>query len=143
MSFPFQIAAYEFGLLLVVLGNYDVCAHASDRRARLRRETGAGSGTRKPGSEPACPPRWGGAPAEGDGSNGLGPDGGGSTHTTASGAAVIVGPLLMAQHTEGIRLPPPLNRKQPFRGRKSPFPKRSRRLRCRSCDQSCADVVRK
>ncbi|WP_275299668.1 MULTISPECIES: hypothetical protein [unclassified Streptomyces] len=31
--------------------------------------------------------------------NGLGPDGGGSTHTTASGAAVIVGPLLMAQHT--------------------------------------------
>ncbi|GGY36961.1 hypothetical protein GCM10010342_25120 [Streptomyces anulatus] len=41
VSFPFQIAAYELGLLLVVLGNYDVCAHAPDRRAAgTRREPG-------------------------------------------------------------------------------------------------------
>ncbi|GFN08532.1 hypothetical protein GCM10010298_19380 [Streptomyces microflavus] len=57
VSFPFQIAAYEFGLLLVVLGNYDVCAHTPDRRAQLQCEAGAGSGTRKPGREPARSPR--------------------------------------------------------------------------------------
>ncbi|MEW2068708.1 regulator [Streptomyces sp. NPDC007346] len=32
--------------------------------------------------------------------------GGGTTHNTVSGDAVVVGPLLMAQHIEGIRLPP-------------------------------------
>ncbi|MET9927147.1 MULTISPECIES: hypothetical protein [unclassified Streptomyces] len=36
----------------------------------------------------------------------LGTDGGGSTHNTVSGDAVIVGPLLMAQRIEGIHLPP-------------------------------------
>ncbi|GGS44663.1 hypothetical protein GCM10010221_49550 [Streptomyces parvus] len=43
VSFPFQIAAYELGLLLVVLGDHDVCAHAPDRRAAgLQCEAGAG-----------------------------------------------------------------------------------------------------
>ncbi|MFD3976306.1 regulator [Streptomyces cyaneofuscatus] len=39
--------------------------------------------------------------------SGLGTDGGGgSTHNTVSGDAVVVGPLLMAQRIEGIHLPP-------------------------------------
>ncbi|PCG82363.1 regulator [Streptomyces sp. WZ.A104] len=38
--------------------------------------------------------------------NSLGGDGGGSTYNTVSGDAVVVGPLLMAQRIEGIRLPP-------------------------------------
>ncbi|MEU0311880.1 regulator, partial [Streptomyces cyaneofuscatus] len=36
----------------------------------------------------------------------LGTGGGGTTHNTVSGDAVVVGPLLMAQHIEGIQLPP-------------------------------------
>lgn len=36
----------------------------------------------------------------------LGTDGGGSTHNTVSGDAVVVGPLLMPQRIEGIHLPP-------------------------------------
>ncbi|MFE9015413.1 hypothetical protein [Streptomyces cyaneofuscatus] len=38
--------------------------------------------------------------------NGLGTGGGGTTHNTVSGDAVVVRPLLMAQHIEGIQLPP-------------------------------------
>lgn len=38
--------------------------------------------------------------------NSLGTGGGGTTHNTVSGDAVVVGPLLMAQHIEGIQLPP-------------------------------------
>ncbi|MFD6802342.1 regulator [Streptomyces cyaneofuscatus] len=38
--------------------------------------------------------------------NSLGTGGGGTTHDTVSGDAVVVGPLLMAQHIEGIQLPP-------------------------------------
>ncbi|GGS05289.1 hypothetical protein GCM10010284_43030 [Streptomyces rubiginosohelvolus] len=50
VSFPFQIAAYQLGLLLVVLGDHDVCAHAPDRRAAvLRCEAGAGSGSAEGG----------------------------------------------------------------------------------------------
>ncbi|MFC9029493.1 regulator [Streptomyces arboris] len=36
----------------------------------------------------------------------LGTGGGGTMHNTVSGDAVVLGPLLMAQHIEGIRLPP-------------------------------------
>ncbi|WP_239111027.1 hypothetical protein [Streptomyces microflavus] len=36
----------------------------------------------------------------------LGTDGGGATYNSVSGDAVVVGPLLMAQHIEGIQLPP-------------------------------------
>lgn len=32
MALVFEVAAYEFGLFLVVFGDYDVCAHADDRR---------------------------------------------------------------------------------------------------------------
>jgi len=46
------------------------------------------------------------APAEGDALSSLGTDGGGTTHNTVSGDAVVVGPLFMAQRIEGIRLPP-------------------------------------
>ncbi|GGU54311.1 hypothetical protein FHX79_115927 [Streptomyces cavourensis] len=60
--------------------------------------------------------------------NGLGTDGGGSTHNTVSsthntvsGDAVIVGPLLMAQHIEGIQLPPPPPDVPPSQG---PMPSR-------------------
>ncbi|NEE36622.1 AAA family ATPase, partial [Streptomyces sp. SID7982] len=49
------------------------------------------------------------APVEGDGLNSLGTDGGGAAHNaaynTVSGDAVIVGPVLMAQHIEGLRMP--------------------------------------
>ncbi|MFH9611899.1 regulator [Streptomyces sp. NPDC017448] len=37
--------------------------------------------------------------------NSLGTDGGGTAYNTVSGDAVIVGPVLMAQHIEGLRLP--------------------------------------
>lgn len=37
--------------------------------------------------------------------NSLGTDGGGATYNTVSGDAVIVGPVLMAQHIEGLRMP--------------------------------------
>lgn len=45
------------------------------------------------------------APAEGDGLSSLGTDGGGTAYNTVSGDAVILGPVLMAQHIEGLRLP--------------------------------------
>ncbi|WP_239476120.1 hypothetical protein [Streptomyces sp. CS090A] len=38
--------------------------------------------------------------------NGLGTGGGGTTHNTVSGDAVVVRPLLLAQRIEGIQLPP-------------------------------------
>ncbi len=60
--------------------------------------------------------------------NGLGTDGGGSTHDTVSSThntvsvdAVIVGPLLMAQHIGGIQLPPPPPDVPPSQG---PMPSR-------------------
>ncbi|MFG3408411.1 regulator [Streptomyces sp. NPDC048142] len=37
--------------------------------------------------------------------NSLGTDGGGATYNTVSGDAVIVGPVLMARHIEGLRMP--------------------------------------
>lgn len=40
---PFEVAAYEFGLLLVVFGDYDVCTHTADRmRVRNTARTGSG-----------------------------------------------------------------------------------------------------
>ncbi|WP_345983587.1 hypothetical protein [Streptomyces sp. DSS69] len=46
----------------------------------------------------------------------LGTGGGGSTHNTVSGDAVVVGPLLMAQHIEGIQLPPAAPAAPPCQG---------------------------
>lgn len=106
MSFPFQIAAYELGLLLVVLGNYDVCAHAPiverrDYSARPGRvpEHGSREGMRRVHLREVA------APAEGDGLNSLGADGGGAAYNTVTGDAVIVGSVVMAQHIEGLRMP--------------------------------------
>ncbi|MFD5900734.1 regulator [Streptomyces microflavus] len=46
----------------------------------------------------------------------LGTDGGGATYNSVSGDAVVVGPLLMAQHIEGIQLPPAAPAAPPSQG---------------------------
>lgn len=46
----------------------------------------------------------------------LGTDGGGATYNSVSGDAVVVGPLLMAQHIEGIQLPPAAPAAPPCQG---------------------------
>lgn len=46
----------------------------------------------------------------------LGTDGGGATYNSVSEDAVVVGPLLMAQHIEGIQLPPAAPAAPPCQG---------------------------